>query len=294
MRFTKMHALGNDYVYVETFTQKPCEGYSYDIPALARFVSHRRYGIGSDGLVLIAPSDKADLRMIMYNLDGTEAQMCGNALRSVGKYAYTRGLVTSTEFTVETASGVKDLSVTLDSSGKVISVRANIGEPVFDEAIKLSEVTIAGRSFKISAASVGNPHCVTFIDDVDTLDIEKYGSPLEVHSLFPEKTNVEFARVIDRSTVKMRVWERGCGETWACGSGSCATAAVGISLGLIDHRVSVVQKGGTLIVEWNRDGNGIWLESDAEFVFDGTLDESAPERYERIYANAPDRFAQLI
>ena len=291
MNFTKMHALGNDFVFVELFTQK------LDDPAsFARFVSHRKYGIGSDGLILISSSDNAQLKMTMYNSDGTKAQMCGNALRCLGKYAYTRKLVGSESFLVETDSGIKPVSVTVED-GKVVSVRANIGEPNFTpEKIPCSTllwdtpVTVVDKEFRLFSASVGNPHCAVFVDDVCDVDLPKYGSALENSELFPERTNVEFLQIIDRGKVKMRVWERGCGETWACGTGSSASAAMGIKSGVLDNRVSMIQPGGTLVIEWNDDGNGIYMTSDAEFVFDGTVDTGTLEIFERKYEHVSEGF----
>lgn len=290
MTFTKMHALGNDFVVMNAMSAP------IDNPErLSRFICDRKYGAGSDGLVVIARSDKADIRMIMYNPDGTPA-MCGNALRCVGKYAYTRGLVNETSFTVETVKGVNRIELTL-CDGVVCKVSADIGEPSFApdvipcvRYITDMPVTVSGRTFRITAANVGNPHCVTFVDDIDTIDVASYGSVLEKSELFPKKTNVEFVSIKDRNNVRMRVWERGAGLTLACGTGCCATAVTGIRLGYLDSKVRVLMPGGALDIEWNGPGSGIKMVSDAEFIYDGTLDKQAFERFERIYENAAERF----
>lgn len=274
--FTKMHGAGNDYIYVNCFREK-----LENINETAKAVSDRHFGIGSDGLVLICPSDKADFRMDMYNSDGTQAEMCGNATRCVGKYVHDKGLTDKTEITLETLAGIKILKLNLNDKVEVETVEVNMGSPELipknipidsdlDRFI-MESVTVDGREYLVTGVSMGNPHAVTFIDDTDSLEIEKLGPKFENHPLFPKRTNTEFAKIIDRKTIKMRVWERGAGETLACGTGACATLVAASLSDLTDDEVDLVLLGGTLHIRWDKENNNIYMTGPAQFVFDGVI-----------------------
>lgn len=274
--FTKMQGAGNDYIYVNCFKEK-----LENINETAKAVSDRHFGIGSDGLVLIYPSDKADFRMDMYNSDGTQAEMCGNATRCVGKYVHDKGLTDKTEITLETLAGIKILKLNLNDKGEVETVEVNMGSPELipknipidsdlDRFI-MESVTVDGREYLVTGVSMGNPHAVTFIDDTDSLEIEKLGPKFENHPLFPKRTNTEFAKIIDRKTIKMRVWERGAGETLACGTGACATLVAASLSDLTDDEVDLVLLGGTLHIRWDKENNNIYMTGPAQFVFDGVI-----------------------
>ena len=252
--------------------------------AVSEYVSHRRFGIGSDGLILIMPSDKADFRMRMFNADASEGKMCGNGIRCVAKYVYDKGLTDKTTFTIETLSGIKTIEVTV-KDGKVEEASVDMGKPVF----KCTEIPMVSDHFVFvdqglviaedvvyngTAISMGNPHYVTFVDDVDSLDLEKIGPLFEHHKLFPEGVNTEFVQIIDKNTVKFRVWERGSGETWACGTGACAVAVACVTLnnaGKRDEELKVIAKGGELKVTYCKDDSVI-LKGPATLVFDGVID----------------------
>lgn len=274
--FTKMQGAGNDYIYVNCFKEK-----LENINETAKAVSDRHFGIGSDGLVLICPSDKADFRMDMYNSDGTQAEMCGNATRCVGKYVHDKGLTDKTVITLETLAGIKILKLNLNDKGEVETVEVNMGSPELipknipidsdlDRFI-MESVTVDGREYLVTGVSMGNPHAVTFIDDTDSLEIEKLGPKFENHPLFPKRTNTEFAKIIDRKTIKMRVWERGAGETLACGTGACATLVAASLSDLTDDEVDLVLLGGTLHIRWDKENNNIYMTGPAQFVFDGVI-----------------------
>lgn len=263
MKFTKMHGIGNDYVYVNCFEE------TVDNPAeVARFVSDRHYGIGSDGLILIKPSDIADCEMDMYNLDGSQGAMCGNGIRCVAKYAYDYGIVNKTSISVATRSGIKYLDLSV-RNGKVSTVKVNMGSPILSpkeipfvsekEQVINEPLEIDGEIFHITAISMGNPHGIVFMDDIDNLEIEKIGPKFENHIAFPDRVNTEFVKVLDRHTVQMRVWERGSGETLACGTGACAVAVASILNGHVDgdSPVTVRLLGGNLEIFWNR--QEIWF-----------------------------------
>ena len=275
MKFTKMHGLGNDYIYVNCLN----EGME-DISSVARFVSDRHFGIGSDGLVLILPSTSSDFRMRMFNSDGSEAEMCGNAIRCVGKYVFDNGLTNKKQIKIETLAGVKILDLTVDG-GKVALVKVDMGEPVLkpeDIPVKsgknifVSEpVEVNCQVYKVTCVSMGNPHAVTYVDDVTGFPLEVVGPVMEKHELFPRKINSEFVEVIDRQTLKMRVWERGAGETLACGTGACAVLVASVLNGLCDRKATIRLLGGDLIIEWNDKDNHVYMTGPATKVFDGEI-----------------------
>lgn len=279
MKFTKMQAYGNDYVYIDAIHQKLSH-----LPELARFVSDRHFAVGSDGMVLICPSERGDFRMRMFNPDGTEGEMCGNALRSVGKYVYDHRLTDKTELVIETLGGMQHLTLTV-TDGLVSNIRADIGKPrlsaeVIPVVTELSEfveqpVPVLDRTFRITTVSWGNPHCVMYVDSVAELDVERYGKEIEhMTSLFPNKTNVTFAEFVGRDYIKIREWERGTGETIGCGTG-CATAVVaGVLTGRTDRRVTVEQIGGPLLIEWDENTDHLYMTGPSHTVFEAELDAS--------------------
>lgn len=274
MKFEKMQAAGNDYIYVNLFEEQVD-----DPEVLSRRISDRHFGVGSDGLVLIGPDEEGDFSMKMYNADGSEGAMCGNAARCVGKYLYERGLITKKEIALNTKSGIKYLLLTVNpQNNKVESVRVNMGKAIFSDSnlVTIPEMvnyplSVNGKECPITFVSMGNPHVVIFMDGIDKLDIEKIGSLIEHQPLFPQRTNVEFIEVIDQSHLKMRVWERGSGETLACGTGACASLVAGVITGRCDTKASVQLKGGVLEIEWDRDDNQVYLTGDAHFVFKGEI-----------------------
>ena len=276
MKFTKMHGLGNDYVYVNCFEEK-----IDNPPAVARFVSDRHFGIGSDGLIMINPSQKADFEMEMYNADGSRGEMCGNGIRCVAKYVYDYGLTDKTQISVETLGGIKYLDLTVED-GKVSLVKVDMGKPelkadlipilsereqVIDEPIEVD-----GKEYHMTGVSMGNPHAVIYVDDVKGLDLEKTGPKFETHERFPKRISTEFVHCIDRQTVEMRVWERGSGETLACGTGACAVAVSSILNNLTDTQVTVKLLGGDLQIEWDREKDRVFMTGPATVVFDGVID----------------------
>lgn len=280
MKFTKMHGIGNDYVYVNCFQEtvkNPSE--------VAKFVSHRHFGIGSDGLILIKPSEIADVEMDMYNLDGSQGAMCGNGIRCVAKYSYDYGLVDKTRISVATKSGIKYLDLTVED-GKVSMVKVNMGAPILNakeiptaaetEQVIAAPLTVNGKTYEITAVSMGNPHSIIFMDDVKNLDLEKMGPDFEFHPFFPDRVNTEFVKVLDRHTVEMRVWERGSGETMACGTGACAVTVASILNDKVDGSSPVTVKllGGDLKIFWDREANLVYMTGPATTVFDGEIDIS--------------------
>ena len=289
IRFTKMHGCGNDYVYVNGFEQHIAEP-----ERLAQYVSDRHFGIGSDGLVLILPSKTCDFRMRMFNADGSEAQMCGNASRCVAKYCYDRHLTSRKEFTLETLAGIKTLHVyTYEDLGqavkgtaaadRVAKVTVNMGEPILrpaDIPVQCSNpdrcvdepIEILGKEFRVTCVSMGNPHAVYFADDVESLDLEKIGPAFEHHSAFPERVNSEFVHVINSTHARMRVWERGSGETWACGTGSCATLVACVLNGKTGRRITLDLNGGSLELEWDEATNCVFMTGPATEVFTGVME----------------------
>lgn len=281
MKFTKMQGCGNDYVYVDGKAERISPEKK---PELVRRLSDRHFGVGSDGVIFINPSDKADFEMEMYNADGTRAEMCGNGIRCVGKYVYDKGLTDKTDITVISAGKIKHLTL-LVKEGKVETVKVNMGAPELTAALvpvlckgvqAVDEpITVQGREYKMTCVSMGNPHAVVFMDDVDNLAIEEIGPYFERHERFPGRTNTEFVKVIDRNTVQMRVWERGTGETLACGTGACATVVACVLNGLTEETVKVMLLGGDLTVTWDREADQITMTGPAVTVFDGVLCETA-------------------
>lgn len=278
MKFTKMHGIGNDYVYVNCFQETV-----KNPAAVAKFVSDRHFGIGSDGLILIKPSDIADCEMDMYNLDGSQGAMCGNGIRCVTKYAYDYGIVNKTSISVATKSGIKYLDLTV-KDGKVSMVKVNMGSPILTasqipvvagtEQVINAPLEVEGRTYHMTAVSMGNPHAVIYMDEVEDLDLEKIGPSFENHTVFPDRVNTEFVKVLDRHTVQMRVWERGSGETLACGTGACAVAVASILNHHTDGDAPVTVKllGGDLQIFWDQANNLVYMTGPATTVFDGEID----------------------
>jgi diaminopimelate epimerase len=273
MRFTKMHGAGNDYVYVNAFAERLPE----DLPRLAIAVSDRHKGIGSDGLILIRPSTVADARMQMFNADGSEAEMCGNGVRCVAKYVYDHGIAQKETLRIETARGILELRLAL-LGGKVASVRVNMGPPILksaeiptklpgDPPVQVS-LDVAGRELKVTCVSMGNPHCVTFVDEITDDLVLRVGPQIERHPAFPNRVNAEFIQIVSPTETIMRVWERGSGETQACGTGACAAAVAGVLAALTERRVLTHLSGGDLELEWSASGD-VYLTGPAVEVFDG-------------------------
>ena len=279
IKFKKMHGLGNDYVYIDAINQK-IENES----SLAKFVSNRHFGIGSDGLILICKSEIADFKMRMFNSDGSEAEMCGNGIRCVGKFVYDKGLTNKTTVKIETLAGIKTLILNT-KDGKVETARVDMGEPILEaekipvisteKTVKNLELEAENKKFKFTCVSMGNPHAITIVENTKEFDVEKYGKVLEIDKAFPKKANIEFAQIIDRQNINMRVWERGAGETLACGTGACATAVACNLNGLTDRKVNIELLGGTLNIEWNETDNHVYMTGPAVTVFDGELYEEA-------------------
>ena len=266
MKFTKMHGCANDYVYINCL-----DGLPQDIPALAVRLSDRHTGVGGDGIVLICRSDIADFKMRMFNVDGSEGKMCGNAVRCVGKYVFDRGFTDKCELDIETLSGIKHLSLRI-AGGKAVSVTVSMGAPVIKTVDGV--LSVFGKMYRYCDISMGNPHCVIFTDGVDTMRIEEIGREIEnMTSVFPQRTNVEFVQVMDKNTVRMRVWERGSGETMACGTGACASAVAAIEKQLCDINccVTVLLNGGSLEIEYKPDKSDVLMTGPAEFVIDGEI-----------------------
>lgn len=273
MKFTKMQGLGNDYVYVNCVENK-----LEDASQIAVAVSDRHFGIGSDGLILINSSEVADFEMEMYNADGSRGEMCGNGIRCVGKYVYDYGLTDKTHVTIETLAGIKYLDLQVEN-GKVKQVRVNMGSPLLKpeeipialegERVIDAPIFIGNTEYRMTGVGMGNPHTVVFLEDIEQMKIEEIGPKFEYHSYFPNRVNTEFVKVIDRTHVKMRVWERGSGETLACGTGACAVAVACILNGLTEEDVTVSLLGGDLQIQWDRKENIVYMTGPAEVVFDG-------------------------
>lgn len=274
IKFTKMHGIGNDYVYINCFEEQ------VDNPSeLAVKMSPRRFSVGADGVILICPSQVADAKMRMFNLDGSEGKMCGNGIRCVGKFIYDNGIAHKNTVTVETLSGIKTLEITAKDN-LCESVKVNMGKAVLTpreipvlldgDSVIDRTISVAGQEYNITAVSMGNPHAVVFCKDVDTLNLEKIGPDFEHHKIFPEQVNTEFVRVIDDTTLQMRVWERGSGETFACGTGACATAVAAVKNGYCDYDTEITVKlvGGDLFITYKSDGT-VFMRGSAEKVYDG-------------------------
>ncbi|MCI8353098.1 MAG: diaminopimelate epimerase [Clostridia bacterium] len=276
-KFTKMEGLGNDYIYMDCTKS----GEPDNIASLAQFVSDRHFGIGGDGLILICKSDIADFKMRMFNADGTEAEMCGNGIRCVGKFVHDKGLTGKNNLKIETLAGIKVLNLNI-VSGKVETVEVDMGEPILEpenipviskeNPVKDLEITVLDKTFKFTCVSMGNPHAITKVENVEEFDVEKYGSILEIDKHFPEKANIEFIEILDKKQVKMRVWERGTGETLACGTGACAVAVSCILNGYTDNEVTVKLLGGELKILWNKEDNHVYMTGPARIVFEGEID----------------------
>ena len=264
MKFTKMQGIGNDYVYVNCFEETIKEP-----EQVARAVSDRHFGIGSDGLILICPSKVADCRMRMFNEDGSEGSMCGNGIRCVGKYVYDHGIVEKLHITVETLGGIKHLEMK-EKDGRVVSVQVDMGVPVLPSRLP-EKIVVEEKELEFVGIDVGNPHAVYFCAEIDNLDLEKIGPSYEFHPRFPDRVNTEFVQVMDRNHIRMRVWERGSGETWACGTGATACAVAAIMTGLAEDRVEVQLRGGKLEIYWDREGGHVFMTGPAVEVFNGEI-----------------------
>lgn len=281
MKFTKMQGCGNDYIYINGFAEKiPQE----EKPALVRKISDRHFGIGGDGAIFINPSSEADFEMEMYNADGSRAEMCGNGIRCVAKYVYDYGLTDKTDISVISCGKIKYLQLFL-KDGKVDTVKVNMGTPILTaeeipvmpqpggegNSIVDEPILVQGKEYKMTCVSMGNPHAVVFMEDVTNLEIEKLGPHFENHERFPNRINTEFVKVLDRQTVQMRVWERGTGETLACGTGCCATVVACILNGLTDNTVTVKLLGGEIEITWDREANLVYMTGPAVTVFEGEV-----------------------
>lgn len=274
LKFTKMHGLGNDYVYIDAIHQKVDNA-----SLLSKKVSDRHFGIGSDGLILICKSVVADFKMQMFNADGSEAEMCGNGIRCVGKYVYDNKLTDKLSLSIETLAGIKKLKLNV-KNGFVDTVRVDMGEPILDskkipvikEENSPLNLKIEDQEFLFTCVSMGNPHAVTVVSDVESFNVQKYGSKIEIEEHFPNRTNVDFIQILDKNNIKMRVWERGAGETLACGTGACASVVASILNDLTNRKVTVELLGGKLDIEWNED-NHVYMTGPAVTVFEGIIDE---------------------
>ncbi len=281
LRFTKMQGCGNDYIYVDGFAEQIDTDKK---PELVRKLSDRHFGIGGDGVIFINPGKSAEFEMEMYNADGTRAQMCGNGIRCVAKYVYDYGLTDKTSITIESFGNVKYVELTLGNDGKAATVKVNMGAPIIkadkvpviseNEQVIDEEIVAGGKSYQMTCVSMGNPHAVVFVNelaDMKAFDIEHVGPYFEHHERFPERTNTEFVKVIDRNTVEMRVWERGTGETLACGTGCCAVTVACVLNGLTDTKVHVKVLGGEILCEWDREANLVYMTGPAATVFEGEI-----------------------
>ena len=278
LKFTKMHGAGNDYIYINCFeeTVKNPE-------KLAIKVSDRHFGIGSDGLILISPSDRADFKMNIYNADGSEGMMCGNGIRCVSKYVYDNGMTDKDEISVETRSGIKLIKMNVEN-GKVVSARVNMGEPILEaekiptkfdgENVIRQKLTIDEKEYEVTCVSMGNPHCIVYVDDVKDIDLEKIGPKFENNEMFPERINTEFVHVVSDTELDMRVWERGSGETLACGTGSCAVTVASVLCGYCKRNteIKINLLGGTLTDIWT-DGGDVYMTGPAATVCTGEIEE---------------------
>ena len=278
MKFTKMHGCGNDYIYVDGAKEilTPQEK-----PEVVRRLSDRHFGIGGDGVIFINPSKEADFEMEMYNMDGSRAEMCGNGIRCVAKFVYDKGLTDKTSISVISCGKIKYLTLTVEN-GKVSTVKVNMGSPILKavdipvisdkEEVIGDEIEVDGEIYKMTCVSMGNPHAVVFMDEVEGLPLEKMGPLFENHVRFPKRINTEFVKVLDENTVEMRVWERGTGETLACGTGACATVVACVLNGLTKEQVTVKLLGGNLQIQWDRESNLVYMTGPATTVFEGEIE----------------------
>ncbi|MBQ8878743.1 MAG: diaminopimelate epimerase [Lachnospiraceae bacterium] len=280
MKFTKMHGCGNDYVYVDGAKEQiPVK----DKPELVRKLSDRHFGIGGDGVIFINPSDEADFEMEMYNMDGSRSEMCGNGIRCVAKFVYDKGLTDKEHISIISGGKVKYIDLNIENE-KVSTVKVNMGEPILKAAdipvvtdnpegsVIAENIEVAGNTYKMTCVSMGNPHAVVFMEDVTNLEIEKIGPLFENHQRFPRRTNTEFVKVIDRNNVEMRVWERGTGETLACGTGTCATVVACVLNNLTEDEVNVKVLGGLIKIKWDREANLVYMTGPAATVFEGEIE----------------------
>jgi diaminopimelate epimerase len=276
MQFTKMQGIGNDYIYINCFQETV-----KDPAALSVRLSDRHFGVGSDGVILIEPSKIADCKMDMYNADGSRGLMCGNGIRCVGKYVYERGIVRKDVLTVETLSGIKTLRLTVDK-GKVSELEVDMGKPILkpeeipahfpgNQAVNVP-LTVDGREYRVTCVSMGNPHCVVFVDDTERFPIAQIGPKFEHHPAFPERVNTEFVQVLGKKEIRVRVWERGSGETLACGTGACASAVACMLNGKTERGVLIHLLGGDLKIRWDEVSGSVFMKGPAEFSFDGTVE----------------------
>ncbi len=287
MKFTKMHGCGNDYIYVDGSKEKVREK---DKPELVRRLSDRHFGIGGDGVIFINPSEEADFEMEMYNMDGTRAEMCGNGIRCVAKFVYDKGLTDKTSISIVSCGKVKHLELSVED-GKVSAIKVNMGQPILkaeeipvtienndgfmikdDGAVISAPIEVGGQNYKMTCVSMGNPHAVVFVDDVSSLELEKIGPLFENHACFPRRTNTEFVKVLDRENIEMRVWERGTGETLACGTGACASVVACVLNGLTQEQVTVKLLGGNLQIRWDREEDLVYMTGPAATVFEGEIE----------------------
>ena len=276
MKFTKMHGLGNDYIYVNCFEETV-----EDPSALSIEISDRHFGIGSDGLVLIMPSETEDFRMRMFNNDGSEGEMCGNAIRCIGKYVYDNGLTKKEVVSVETLGGIKVIDLNI-KNGSLESARVDMGEPILEpdkipvnfnsNPVVNEPLEVDGKTYHVTCVSMGNPHAVTYMKEIDNLALDKVGPSFEVHEKFPNRINTEFVEVINREKLKMRVWERGSEETLACGTGACAVLVASVLNGLSERNATIELRGGSLQIEWNEVDNHVYMTGPATKVFDGEIE----------------------
>lgn len=263
--FCKMHGTGNDFVLIDCMDNQ----FEYSLPVLAEYLCDRHYGVGADGIILVEESSMADFKMRIFNHDGTEAEMCGNGIRCFAKYVFEKNKMEKTEFSIETLAGIKTVKLELENE-KVISVTVDMGEPVLDNLKYIIE--IEGKQFQVYPILVGNPHAVVFTKNVEEFEVEKIGPIFENYKYFPNKTNVEFVQILDRKNIKVRVWERGVGETNSCGTGACASSMIAINEKFTESEVTVDLKGGKLQVCYDKSGNSITLKGSAERVFEGKIE----------------------
>ena len=276
MKFTKMHGAGNDYVYVDCTKEE-----LHNPSIVSKYVSDRHFGIGSDGLILIKSSNKADFFMEMYNADGSQGKMCGNGIRCVGKYVFDNGLTDKTTVKVDTLSGIKILDLIVED-GRVTSAKVNMGSPILiakdipvisdSEKVIAQDIEVNGKTYQMTCVSMGNPHAIVYVDSTDDLEIQEIGPYFETNERFPEQINTEFVQVIDRQNLKMRVWERGSGETLACGTGACASLVATVLNGLCDDTAVLHLLGGDLKITWDQNADIVYMEGPATTVFTGEID----------------------